>query len=188
MDANDGKSDTCRGKDHAQGEKNAGGDGINTVETGKSLTKKTGRNSRKGSGSIPERNNTSSTSEQTQAHVDLTVKNNELLCEKCEKTYGDEGDMLLSCEYCGKHTCISCLGMSKTVYKNVSGRKDLPWFCSHCLVKSLESIKQTKSIEDRCNDFISRFQAKVESRLDQIAGEVKEVKSAMVSMKDEIMN
>jgi len=189
MDANDGKGENGRGKDHSQqGENDAGEDGVHTVESEKLSTKKAGRNSRKGSERIYVRNNTNNTSEQIQAHVDLTKKNTELLCEKCEKTYGDEGDMLLSCEYCGKHTCISCLGMSKTVYKNVSGRKDMPWFCSHCLGKSLESIKQTKSIEDRCNDFLSRFQTKVESRLEQIAGEVKEVKSAMLSMKDEIMN
>ena len=176
--------DTNDGNGNEEEEKRAGGDAINLTESEKSSTKKASRNSKKGN--VGNGVRTGSTTEHAQSHVDLT-KSSDLLCEKCEKTYGDEGDMLLSCEYCGKHTCISCLGMTKTLYKNISGRKDLPWFCSHCLGKSLESIKQTKSIEDRCNDFISRFQAKVETRLDQIAGEVKEVKSAMISMKDEIM-
>jgi hypothetical protein len=43
--------------------------------------------------------------------------------------------------------------MTQSVYKGIRGRPDLPWLCSSCIVKSLESLKQTKSIEDRCADY-----------------------------------
>ena len=54
-------------------------------------------------------------------------------CDTCELKFADENDKLLSCEYCGHHRCVSCLGMTKTVYKAISGRPDLPWFCSACM-------------------------------------------------------
>ena len=73
------------------------------------------------------------------------------------------------------------------MYKSI-GRKDRPWFCSKCLCKSLESVKQTKSIEDRCSDFLCKFQEKIESRFENLEGEVKEVKQSLVDMKAEIVN
>ena len=72
------------------------------------------------------------------------------LCRSWDKTFGEPGDMLSTCEFCGNHRCISCLGMTKLVYKSISGCTDLPWFCNCCIVKSMESVKTTKSIEHRC--------------------------------------
>ena len=76
------------------------------------------------------------------------------LCGGCDKTFGEPGDMLLTCEFCGNHRCISCLGMTKLVYISITGHTDLPWFCNCCIVKSMESVKTTKSIEDRCKEFL----------------------------------
>lgn len=100
-------------------------------------------------------------------------------CADCEKSFTNENDMLLTCEYCGDHKCISCLGMTKAFYKQVSGREDLPWFCKKCLAKSIESVKQTKSIEDRCNEFIFKFQEQIDSRFKVIENEVKDVKETL---------
>lgn len=108
-------------------------------------------------------------------------------CDLCKETFSDSNDKLLTCEYCAKHRCIACLGMNKTVYKAISGRPDLPWFCGDCVVKSLESIKQTKSIEDRCSDFISEFQKKVDERMCKIEEDVSTIKVSMETMKDEIV-
>ena len=105
----------------------------------------------------------------------------------CDKRFGEPGDMLLTCEFCGNHRCISCLGMTKLVYKSISGRTDLPWFCNCCIVKSMESVKTTKSIEDRYKEFFVVFQKNVESRFDCLEGSMENVKSSLQTMKNEIV-
>ena len=69
--------------------------------------------------------------------------------------------------------------MTQSVYKEISGRPDLPWFCSNCIVKSLESLKQTKSIEDRCADYMADFERKVNERMSKLELEVHDVKSTV---------
>ena len=108
-------------------------------------------------------------------------------CDTCRKTFVNKDDQLLSCEYCGNFRCIQCLGINKTVYRGISGRPDIPWFCSNCVVKSLESLRQTKTIEDRCKDFISEFQLQVEERMSKIEGEVLNMRSDIVNMKDDLV-
>ena len=73
------------------------------------------------------------------------------------------------------------------MYRGISGRPDIPWFCSNCVVKSLESLRQTKPIEDRCKDFISEFQLQVEERMSKIEGEVLNMRSDIVNMKDDLV-
>ena len=58
-------------------------------------------------------------------------------CDTCKKHFVNKDDQLLSCEYCGSFRCIQCLGINKTAYRGISGRPDLPWFCSNCVVESL---------------------------------------------------
>ena len=96
-------------------------------------------------------------------------------CDTCDKLFENENDKLLTCEYCSNHRCINCLGMTQSVYKGISGRPDLPWFCSNCIVKSLESLKQTKSIDDRCAD----FERKVNERMGKLELEVHDVNSTV---------
>ena len=108
-------------------------------------------------------------------------------CDTCKKYFVNKDDQLLSCEYCGSYRCIQCLGINKTVYRGISGRPDLPWFCSNCVVKSLESLRQTKTIEDKCKEFISEFQKQVVDRMDKIEGEVKHMRSDIATMKDDLV-
>ena len=125
--------------------------------------------------------------------VDKSLNNSEpplkidRLCMGCGKTFGEPGDMLLTCEFCGNHRCISCLSMTILVYKSISGRTDLPWFCNCCIVKSMESVKTTKSIEDRCKEFLVVFQKNVESMFDCLEDSMENVKSSLQTMKDEIV-
>ena len=95
--------------------------------------------------------------------------------------------MLLTCEYYGYHRCTNCLKISKAVYKAISGRVDLPWLCRNSITKSLESVKTTKTIEDRCNDFVSEFQQSVEERMVSIENQVRGVKFSLTSMKTDIV-
>ena len=109
-------------------------------------------------------------------------------CDTCRKQFVNKDDQLLSCEYCGSYRCIQCLGINKTVYRGISGRPDLPWFCTNCVVKSLESLRQTKTIEDKCREFIAEFQQQVENRMDKIEGEVMNMRSDIATMKVDIVN
>ena len=108
-------------------------------------------------------------------------------CDTCRKTFVNKDDQLLSCEYCGNFRCIQCLGIYITVYRGNSGRPDLPWFCSNCVMKSLESLRQTKTVEDKCKDFICKFQRQVEKRMSKIEGEVINMRSDIVNMKDDLI-
>ena len=128
--------------------------------------------------------------DQTKSHLhpgNIGKRKKERKCDTCRKTFVNKDDQLLSCEYCGNFRCIQCLGINKTVYRGISGRPDLPWFCSNCVMKSLESLRQTKTIEDKCKDFISEFQRQVEERMSKIEGEVINTRSDIVSMKDDLI-
>jgi hypothetical protein len=48
--------------------------------------------------------------------------------------------------------------MPAACYKGLSGREDRPWFCNNCLSKTLNCIREVKSIEERCNEFMKKFE------------------------------
>ncbi|KAH3708960.1 hypothetical protein DPMN_068419 [Dreissena polymorpha] len=104
-------------------------------------------------------------------------------CMDCDQSFIKDGDMLLLCQYCEKPKCITCLGLSKAFYKQVSGRANFPWFCDICVGKAIGSVKTSKSFEDQCHDFLSKFQEKVETRLVDIENDVKEVKQELAGLK-----
>ena len=68
----------------------------------------------------------------------------------------------IECEYCKTHRCIKCLNMPALCYKSLSGREDFPWFCNNCLSKTLKCIREVKSIEERCNEFMRKFEEQSE--------------------------
>ena len=49
--------------------------------------------------------------------------------------------------------------MPAACYKGLSGREDFPWFCNNCLSKTLNCIREVKCIEERCNEFMKKFEA-----------------------------
>lgn len=149
-----------------------------------SVLRKTGRTSRKGSLQNSRNNSRNNSNERPSS----PSKSESWLCDTCDKLFENESDKLLTCEYCSNHRCINCLGMTQTVYKSISGRPDLPWFCSNCIVKSLECLKQTKSIEDRCAEYMADFERKVNERMGRLELEVHDMKSSLSSMKTEIVD
>lgn len=58
--------------------------------------------------------------------------------------------------------------MPAACYKGLSGREDFPWFCNNCLSKTLNCISEVKSIEERCNEFMNKFEEQVNSRIDKV--------------------
>ena len=83
--------------------------------------------------------------------------------------------------------CVKCLGFTKAVFKAVSGRPDMPWFCTDCTPKTLNIIKESKSIEDRCSDFFSGLEKKIEGRLTAMEQNLQSMRDDMGAMKEAIM-
>ena len=94
-------------------------------------------------------------------------------CEGCKKTFVDKNSKLLLCEYCDNAYCIECLQLSVTAY-NVFKKNSLHWFCAHCEDKVMKNIRNDREIEERCAEFLKKFEARVAAFEGQIASKVDE--------------
>lgn len=91
-------------------------------------------------------------------------------CNLCNKTFTDKKAELMECEYCAEHFCSKCLNLSAVEYKLLSKRSDLHWYCPPCEEKAMKNLKIEKEIEDRCKEYFSKY----EKRLDALEQEVNE--------------
>ena len=94
-------------------------------------------------------------------------------CEGCKKTFIDKNSKLLLCEYCDNAYCIECLQLSVTAY-NVFKKNSLHWFCAHCEDKVMKNIRNDRKIEERCAEFLKKFEVRVAALEGQIASKVDE--------------
>lgn len=90
-------------------------------------------------------------------------------CKLCNKTFTDKKAELMECEYCDEHFCSKCLNLSAAEYKLLSKRSDLHWYCPPCEEKAMKNLKIEKEIEDRCKEYFSKY----EKRIDTLEQEVK---------------
>jgi hypothetical protein len=104
-------------------------------------------------------------------------------CNLCNKTFADKKRELMECEYCAEHYCSKCLNLSAAEYKLhvFSKRSDLHWYCPPCEEKSMKNLKIEKEIEERCKEYFSKY----EKRLDALEQEVN--KKADVSKVKELI-
>ena len=82
-------------------------------------------------------------------------------CESCNKEFKEEDSKLLECERCSAHYCIKCVKFSEREYEFLTERSDLHWFCVECDVKVVKCITQDKEIEQRCDDFFGKLNARM---------------------------
>ncbi|KAH3694645.1 hypothetical protein DPMN_082085 [Dreissena polymorpha] len=109
-------------------------------------------------------------------------------CDTCNEKFSNENDCLFTCQYCDvNHRCLKCLGIPTTAYKAVGNRIDMPWFCTVCLEKTLKTLKDQKSIEDRCSDYLSDFSRKIEERLTKMEADMVGIRDDMGVMREELM-
>ena len=113
-------------------------------------------------------------------------RNEAWTCDTCETVFQSDQSKLLECEYCNTHRCIKCLNMPATCYKGLSGREDFPWFCNNCLSKTLKCIREVKSIEERCNEFMKKFEEQMNARFDKLENNLEAYRSEICEVKEVI--
>ena len=91
------------------------------------------------------------------------------ICKLCEKEFSGVKCELLECEYCDKHFCRKCLGLSAAEYKLFAKRSDLHWYCPPCEEKAVKSIRIEKEIEERCKDYFSKFEKRLNDLEEKIS-------------------
>ena len=89
-------------------------------------------------------------------------------CNLCNNNLADKKAELMECEYCAEHFCSKGLNLSAAEYKLFSKRSDLHWYCPPCEEKAMKNLKIEKEIEERCKEYISKY----EKRLDALKQEV----------------
>lgn len=55
-----------------------------------------------------------------------------------------------------------CARLNKTEYKMLA-RPDVHWFCPGCITPALTAVKTDKAIEDRCREFLNKFEDRLVS-------------------------
>ncbi|KAH3747309.1 hypothetical protein DPMN_181734 [Dreissena polymorpha] len=108
-------------------------------------------------------------------------------CDQCDNLFSEESDKLLTCDYCSKHRCLKCLNVTTAVYKAIHGRALMPWFCHLCVKKSLNVTRENKTIEDRCSDFLSEFEQKMNNRMKKLENDMVDIKHGIDNMKEDII-
>ena len=96
-------------------------------------------------------------------------------CVRCRKEFTDDESEVLECPRCDMHFCRVCVGLTTEEYKVISNRSDLHWFCPPCELKVIKNMREDKTIEQRCEDFI----AGVETRLKKVENSTKKNKEHM---------
>ena len=94
-------------------------------------------------------------------------------CEGCKKKFVNKISKLLLCEYCDNAYCIKCLQLSVTAY-NVFKKYHLHWFCAHCEDMVMKNIKNDRKTEERCKEFLKKFEARIDALEGKIASKVDE--------------
>ena len=101
------------------------------------------------------------------------------VCDTCNITCSDKNSKVIECEYCEKKRCIKCLKLPENVYKNLGDRPDFPWFCNKCLNKAMKCLKEEKSIEEKCSQFLDIFKQEIDTKLRDMKSDIDEIKVKM---------
>jgi len=166
--------------------KQNGGKNENTDET--LLVQLKGRRGGR-KGSLSSKNSSAANSRSNSKDRNVSNEDKESwTCDSCADVFQSDQSKLLECEYCNTHRCIKCLNLPTACYRGLSGRQDFPWFCNNCLVKTLTCLKEAKSIEEKCSEFMKQFEEKINSRIGKVEENLKSVRSDMVKFKDEIIS
>jgi len=90
-------------------------------------------------------------------------KKDAITCEVCKVLSEDENDKLMSCDRCSKWYCVDCIDMSNEIYSFYVTNTGEIWYCPECKGKALAASKTDYEIETRCNEFLKKFEIRVDA-------------------------
>ena len=67
--------------------------------------------------------------------------------------------------------------MSQAEYNFYSKHKDSCWFCKHCKEFAIKCVRADFEIEERCADFMKKYDAKIEEIEGQLAHKVEKAQT-----------
>ena len=86
-----------------------------------------------------------------------------VLCINCDKSFANESDTLMNCDYCKSWICTRCLTMSSAEYKHhVHTASSGMWFCAPCKTKITKFIDESKTVEEKCSNFLKNYTERLE--------------------------
>jgi len=86
-------------------------------------------------------------------------------CKICTEEFTSSKDKLMQCERCEDWCCKNCLCMPDGVYRYLTARKDIHWFCVDCEKNALRAVKQDHQIEERCEIYLQKFTEKFTEKI-----------------------
>ena len=100
-------------------------------------------------------------------------KESDWKCHMCDSESTKESDCICQCDFCEKYFCAECLDMDRSDYEHLS-KSPGKWFCPPCNVKMNKLIRDTKTVEEKCEEFLSKFAKKLE----KLEEDVEQIKQA----------
>ena len=71
---------------------------------------------------------------------------------------------MMNCDFCESWICTKCLYMSKADYNHhVHTASSGMWFCAPCKLQVVKNIRESKSVEEKCKDFLKIYAEKLEN-------------------------
>jgi len=83
-------------------------------------------------------------------------------CQKCKERFVNPEDMVMECQRCKDHYCITCLGKTQEEYK-ILAKSDSMWFCHNCREKVEKNIIIDRKIEEKCKEMMTAFDLRLQS-------------------------
>jgi len=115
----------------------------------------------------------------------------DIVCRECKCTFSEEDDKLIECDRCEEWFCLSCTGMNETYYDMLNDKTvscDILWLCTECKAPAIRAVKTDMEIETRCEEFLSRFQLKVEEELRTVKNDVEALKEVTADQSTNIQS
>lgn len=110
-------------------------------------------------------------------------------CQLCNIVFRKKTDKVLECDYCSKHSCISCLNMPVALYNHLSNpsRADIKWFCGLCQETVEKNLRHDREIEEKCRLFMEKFESRI-IKLEEKADKMVTIDTVKKIVNDELKN
>ena len=100
------------------------------------------------------RSSISSSHEESTTNDESQDMETELTCiGSCGRTFSSKDDHMLACERCEKWICRECTNMSADMYRLLTDRPNMHWFCKACDSKVMAAVITDLDVETKCQKY-----------------------------------